>query len=617
MGGKVNSVKTESASPKGLPRTELFALILFAAAAAALYARAFFGTELTDEAFYMADALGMLHGNLPYALDNFFFASGFTFLEIPLFFIYERLVPGCAGIVLFSRLCFVSFHLLCLLGIVRALKRCVGRTHVLLYAACFLPCIPAGLVNFSYNSIPLVLSCLVGALVWNAVEAKGSRPLGTLLFAGFLSGIAVFANPAYACAVLLNLALIPLRSEKGRKLPYLACYIAGGIAEILFVLIPLLFQAGWKALWDGFAPLFTNVFVQEPMSDKSALDKILLIGYTGVQITALAVSCLLALFVFRKTKKKNSMTPAERREFFLLWIAASICLLAAAYLFKRAGYDNICDLGLAGAACMVLLILAGEHKRFSPLLYLGVYPILFALMEVFLVSSKDSVGRFDACLPVLFCALLLLMERGGRPVRRFAVAAAAALILLQFSALYSEPYREEPISKLTVRVESGVYKGLYTTPARAGDLPRTETLLNALVGEEEYFAFRDNAPCCYLMLHQGKMCDICPWDVLQHSYGHNTPAKLFDYYRRRGSIPDVIIYVDIGRDESLSIDDAGFRYNDFVRAYYRQSEEYPGNETFRRIVVYRYAGGFDGDYSSWIEGYNTLPSAGGAVRPAA
>ena len=161
--------------------------------------------------------------------------------------------------------------------------------------------------------------------------------------------------------------------------------------------------------------------------------------------------------------------------------------------------------------------------------------------------------------------------------------------------------------KLDCRVESGVYQGLYTTESRANDLPELEEYLNTVVSQDEYYCFRDNVPCGYLMVRQGQMCESATWDIMQYSYGLNTPAPLFDYYMRRGTVPDKIIYVDFGRDDHLSIEDENFRYNDFVNAYYELVEEVALNGTFRRVLVYQYNGTFDGDFSYWIDTYRELP----------
>ena len=63
------------------------------------------------------------------------------------------------------------------------------------------------------------------------------------------------------------------------------------------------------------------------------------------------------------------------------------------------------------------------------------------------------------------------------------------------------------------------------------------------------------------------------------------------------------MYIDWGRDDELSAEDPDFRYNDWLNAYYTQQEEVALDGTFRRVLVYRYNGTFDGDIQRWVDQY--------------
>ena len=71
-------------------------------------------------------------------------------------------------------------------------------------------------------------------------------------------------------------------------------------------------------------------------------------------------------------------------------------------------------------------------------------------------------------------------------------------------------------------------------------------------------------------------------------------------------IPDKIIYIDFGKDERLSILDPEFRYNDWVNAYYDLVDDVKLNDTFFRVMVYKYNGTFDGNYQKWVDSYLPL-----------
>ena len=77
--------------------------------AIAMFIRVFYGTELTDEAYYVSDALTMMHGNVYYAYNNYSYGTGGVFMMIPFLFLYELFVPNDAGIFLYTRICFILF----------------------------------------------------------------------------------------------------------------------------------------------------------------------------------------------------------------------------------------------------------------------------------------------------------------------------------------------------------------------------------------------------------------------------------------------------------------------------------------------------------------------------
>ncbi len=596
-----------------LTKKELFVLSAVLLAAAAMLAKAFFGTELTDEAYYVADALGMLRGNLPYVYNDFSLGTGSAFLLIPPLWIYEMLVPDGEGVFLFSRISFLAFHLACIAGIYLLLKRHVRRLNAMLFALILIPFINQGIMNYSYNTIPAILFCLVALLLFDGVEDPRRGSAAESFAAGFFSGIAVFANPGYAFAVLFFLILIPLRSAKKSRLRNLLSYIAGGVLEILAVFTPLLCISGAEALWQGLEPMFTDKFPVPPQSSEGLLSKLTIFAWVAGRMAVvltlgfLSVSALLS----RKTGKKGGK---EEKDLALrLTMALTVCFYSLLYLIVQASDDVPCRFGVLAAILFALTLLRRQDRDFPLLYYCGIYPILYVWMQVLLISTSDTVVRFWACLPVLFAILLLLLEKGEKPVRTAAFAAVLLCTFLQGYTLLRFPYRDAQTGELTARVESGVYKGIRTTPERARDLPELEEYLNSVVGGDERYAFLDNVPCAYLMMHGGQMCDISSWDVLNYSYGRNMPSKLFDYYRRRGAVPDVIVYIDIGRDPEMSIENEEYRFNDFVLAYYDMTEETKPNATFSHVMVFRYAGGFDGDIERWIEDYNTFPTGSEAA----
>ena len=570
-----------------------------------VYFRAFLGTEITDEAYYIADTLGNLRGNCAYALNNYFAGIGYTFLPTPFFFVYLLFVPNGEGIVLFSRICFVTFKLFFYFCTYLILSRHVKPAHALLFVACSFSF--SGLIpNFNYNSVPPVTMTLSAALAYDSIEGKDCPKKLAIFASGVMSGMTVFANPVYFAAIILHFFLILVRSGKGKVVRNAIFFVLGGMAAVLLVFVPLLFQAGIQKLWSGFSSMLKNIFSVEYLSELSLIDKLRTFFHLIMNSLLFVPLCLLVWILPKLTPLKRHVK-CDMISCILLLVSFFVCVILLIQLYFRNGWNSLYIVGKYSFVLVFLVLLFGVTKNFPLFLYLGLFPLVAAVLTVFGSSSTAVLSRFQLLLYSLHAIILLLMECKRPAVRSIAVLSAALCILLQGYTLFKVPYRDGSLHTLTTKVESGVYKGLYTTPRRAHDLPELEEYLNTIVSGDEYYAFRDNVPCGYLMMHKGKICDVSSWDCLQYTYRRDTPQKLFDYYKRREAIPDVILYIDYGRDPELSIDNKDFRFNDFVHKYYQRESEVSLNRTFSRIVVYRYSGGFDGNYDSWINAYNSIP----------
>ena len=84
------------------------AIIWCAVETIVVFLRAFYGTEVTDEAFYLSTAIQVLQGRVP-LVNIWFIGSGSALCYSWIVGVYRLLVPDLEGIFLFSR---VVFHLI-------------------------------------------------------------------------------------------------------------------------------------------------------------------------------------------------------------------------------------------------------------------------------------------------------------------------------------------------------------------------------------------------------------------------------------------------------------------------------------------------------------------------
>ncbi|MBD5448561.1 MAG: hypothetical protein HDR28_00060 [Lachnospiraceae bacterium] len=290
-----------------------------------------------------------------------------------------------------------------------------------------------------------------------------------------------------------------------------------------------------------------------------------------------------------------------RTEKHSMYALASLCAVgagvAAVMILNDFDLNAYCSLGAVGSLGFLLLMKNGRKHR--EIVYVGLPPLLFAWFEVILTGSNAAPIRFYSCILCFFGILWICFQESARAVRQAAIMLAVVMIILQCYIDFNYVYRDDPFRELHDKVETGVYKGIYTSSDRALDLPELENYLDTVVSDDELIAFRDNAPCAYLMKNQN-ICDVWTWDALQYERGNKKPLRMYSYYKAKGMIPDKIIYVDFGRTEKLSIEDPDFLYNEFVEQYYTLTDDRRINTTFR-VKLYENNDTFNGDFDYWIE----------------
>ena len=570
-----------------------------------MYYRAFFGTEITDGAYYVSEAKEILNGNVPFAYNNSSKAVGFTFLLIAVEAVYGMFVPNLEGVFLFCKLCFVTYKIVIAFMVYWILQKKEKKSHALLLSALIIV-IDGYMPLFNYNYVPMFNMLLAGCLLYDVIEQGALRKKSEIIVAGFAVSIGCFANPGWGIALIVFSVIIIMRiSDKRDRINVLLWFYGAVIAEILIVFIPISIQTSVSELWYGLNRLFINPIPMDVINPNKTWAGVI-DSFKGPFKQWINIFVPVSIFTFFFSKKyiseKSKKLTTEQCLTLSVTAAMFLHILYLCYAY-RGGTDVIHLWGFTVSCYSVVFIIIRALKNERIFWYLAIYPPLYALAEIVLLSNGASIKRFVNAYTLLIPILYVLLKNKLELIRIMATIMAGIIIISYGYTGFNYVYRDDSFHNLTTKVESGVYKGNYTTPTRAQDLPELEEYLNRIIKENETYAFRDNVPSAYLMVHTGKICEISTWDILQHSYHRNSPAVLFDYYRRRDMIPDKIIYIDYGRDENLSIVEDGYRYNDWVNAYYDLVEDIELNETYFHVMVYRYNGAFDGDYQWWIDNY--------------
>ena len=576
-----------------------------------MYARAFLGTEMSDEAFYVAEAKAALEGNVPYAYANGTQAEGFIFLLIPVEALYRLFVPDLEGVFLFTRLCFVTYKLFIWFFVFNAFKRKLNLSKSLLLSALIIP-LNGPILNFNYNTVPELTMFMVGCVLYDVIEQDAPHKKARLIFAGIMTGIACFANPGWAVALLVFIALIIIRvkdiKSKIQTLLYYGCSV---LADVIIVVGSISAVTSFSKFWNGFSLMFFNKIPTDSMAPNRSL-KNTLMSFSGPVFQLILIFVPIGIVVYFLLSKYSDRLGLKmsKRETVFFSVAVAYFLHSMYIIITRHLYISVATggeiRGFITVCYMLMFVAAGACRKNKIILYLALYQPIYAIAEIMIVSVDSSIWRFINAYTVVIPLLYILLRNRYRTIRMMSGVLAVATVVSLGYANYKRIYRDFGFNKLTDQVQTGVFKNLYTSHSRATDFPELEEYLNSVIEEDESYAFRDNVPFAYIMVHKGKPCEMMTWDALQYHHKRNSPAPMFDYYKRRDMIPDKIIYIDFGKDERLSILDPEFRYNDWVNAYYDLVDDVKLNDTFFRVMVYKYNGTFDGNYQKWVDSYLPL-----------
>ena len=242
-------------------RESYYTVIVFAGCvltAILMIIRCFYGTELTDEAFYVAEAKEILNGNIPYAYNNNSVAVGFSFILVVFEYIYRLFVPDLEGIFLATRLFFV-FTKIIISGIVYlVLKKGLNKADALLLIGVLIPMTGAiSLQNFSYNTIPIWLFFLSGILLYDVLEQDAKHKNIEVLVAGLVAGVGCFANPGWGLSLVIFLLLILIRTKnKKERIITLSLFLGAVFTVVIIVVVPIIIKTSISEFLYGIDKLF-------------------------------------------------------------------------------------------------------------------------------------------------------------------------------------------------------------------------------------------------------------------------------------------------------------------------------------------------------------------------
>jgi len=559
---------------------------------AASFHRLFFGVEITDEAYCIAESRLVAQGGVPF-VNNWTQAPSHVILYFWLVPLYESLSGSTEGLFLFMRIAFWTVKLLVLGAVFFTMRKHINPRVLLLFLLPFVPFSPFNINMFSYNSLQFFLLLLAQALVVRFFIGDGCSSLANkqAIWIGAVLALTCLAQPSSIILVVYFLGLLIAVQTYRRKpvTPILFFVMSGLIVAAVVAAALSMVGGGFFRLTEGIRvaiadnPYFS--IEKAPASDAFArvtgiIRQHLLTMLLSASIFVFGVSCRIYSIKTKRSLPREQEVTRAVVWVFLVVVTLYVVLLVLKYApTEETAYSHV-ECALFPVPLALMPLLPKCHRRTGSALLLSIWaPCMISLAVVAVSSWTGLHARFyllygGAMLSTVF--FYLALEGFKKDTDKASLAGSAALSVVVILSACVQPYmyfyRDAPFVKLECVVETGVYRGLHTTKERSESLIALEAELRAITNYGDDVLFMEVVPMAYLMT-DAAFCAPSTWDAMLYSYGFKEDKIMQKYFQSVGKVPNKIIYIDTGRDAVLSIETDDYQFNAFVNENYTLTHE--------------------------------------------
>lgn len=577
-----------------------------------LWNRIRYGIDFTDESWYVAEPYIVSQGAIPF-VNNWTQAPGFS-IPLAIFFkLYVLISGGTEGIVLFSRSLYLITLFIVLLVSVLNIYHCVGIVKPIVLSSL----VPLLLINvyslydLTYNTMGVLYLFLTCTIIFMRREdTLAAKKKDTILFclAGIIIARAIIASPS----VLVGwggMVVFLLLAKEWRKLWYL---ILGNCISAIIVIGCCSFLGGFKSLVNGLTTIVTKGAYFRIEARHTFIDDITYLFDFCKPVFFVFFSFLFVLLLFGKRKNNDCW-------FYLpIGIVCIVCYtLGLRGSLATGNYKIFIQYGWFQSIVIALFVRTLDRKQnvSASRIYVidALAKISFIYWLVYLFSSYTNIYGFGSreywlLIPTVIglVAFCVIMSNVQSDLSFFSsiinfVVVFAMLILggLLLKQNYDYVYRDASLPDLTSRVEYGIWKGCYTTPKRKENVELLEKYIHSITEEEDNVLFLDQVCFAYLM-NDGKACSPTTSDPMCWTYDVDNDELIYEYFKAVGRVPNKVIYIDFGRDSTLSIH-GEWRFNNYVKSNYIFVESYDTNPAEKNKHEY----GEDYNSSFYVEYYKS------------
>lgn len=569
-------------------------VLLYIAALALNWNRLHYGVEISDEAYYVADAYNIASGATPYSIA-LTVSSGGVMLYSPLVKLYTNISGGTEGIYLYMRQAFFIYKILVSGVLILLFKRSLPFILAMMLPLPYLALSIYSIDNFSYNSLSLSFLLICCVLIYSALQENEKLDKLLSFNGGVFMALTMLVHPMQSFIAVYVVILLFIVEYRGyRTFHRSGLFVAGGLSTAAVV-------TGYLAMVSGgIRPIINGILIilYAPARQFKKVGwaynygslKGSLVLFRNFVIPGIVV--LSGLFILSFLVRKKYRADFRTICVFALLLTQLYHIGISIYRYSDYSYLPL-DISVCQAYVLLLLLLSAGWKAYGKLVLLVFTPFLAFYFLYIPFNYSGLSGRGYVLFPSVILSLILLyyalMDIPLPPplaVRKSVISNICILFLTAtfsvayITGYYGYVYRDAPVSSLTYKMEKGVFRGLYTIEERGKSLIYLEDEIQKVTNENDRVMFRDQAPQAYLMT-KAKPCAPSTWDSLQYSYYYNNLIEegydarditlLLEYFKAAGKEPTKIIYIlNKERLDYISLWDDDYPFTKYVKQNYQQ-----------------------------------------------
>lgn len=571
--------------------------------------RLFFGVDLTDEAYTVAETYMVSEGALPF-VNNWSQMPGYTLLLAPFVKVFTALNGGTDGIVLFFRFLSLGINFATATALFLVLRRYVGDNIALGFSVLIFLSASGRDYTISFRGDNLSIDLMAVGASLLAADFTGKKKGYIFIFiSGVLISLAVMSYPSLILEYVYILILLFFLLIKEKNIRKLWVFIGGSAVSAAAVIFYLAINSGIMDIFNGIAILLKDVSYFQLENDyflKVPSYLKVMVKHGGILFLLILGNFLLITTLFHVFSKKDAFNGCTLNKLFpnrkhgeKIALASILTGVIAYHLFivwsmgtNSKGNISIYALTIEAVSVPALLPFIKSKKTLCKYLMEFIWIPAFLLVIVTGIATYNSIfsrhyllkaAAFLLFLFSFFAVKDVFFDANEKDVygfrgklkrpalMLFPVIITTLFLLTYLFDAYVYVYRDAPIYSLNTEVEDGPYKGIYTTEERSCGLEKLEDTLKTYIDEDDTLLAMNTCPFVYLM-SDAEICTPSTWDQSLYSQGFDSPDLYYDYFKITGTNPSKIVYFNFGIIDQLSID-TDYKFNKYVFDNYEKVYE--------------------------------------------